>query len=93
MLQVRLKATSRSARARLTGVEGSSATDNFGQVWQLLTIASDSGLNVTFRVIRPAEPASTLPVLMILGGHRTGSDAVDLFGNVGNRAVVALGYP
>jgi len=80
-------------KGQVTGVAGSSATDNFGQVSQLLTIVSNSGLNVTFRVIRPAEPASTLPVLMVLGGHRTGSDAVDLFGNVGNRAVVALDYP
>ncbi len=34
-----------------------------------------------------------LPVLLVLGGHRTGSDAVELFGNVGRRAVVALDYP
>lgn len=32
-------------------------------------------------------------MLLILGGHRTGSDAVELFGNVGRRAVVALDYP
>jgi dienelactone hydrolase len=48
---------------------------------------------VLFRVIRPSEPARKLPVLMVLGGHRTGSDAVDLFGHVGDRAVVALDYP
>jgi dienelactone hydrolase len=32
-------------------------------------------------------------VLLVLGGHRTGSDAVELFGNVGERAVVAVDYP
>ena len=32
-------------------------------------------------------------MLVVLGGHRTGSDAVDLFGEVGERAVVALDYP
>lgn len=59
----------------------------------VMTIQSDSGLTARARVIRPAIVSSALPVLIVLGGHRTGSDAVDLFGNVGQRAVVAMDYP
>jgi len=63
-----------------------------GQLSAFVTLRSDTGLSISFRVIRyrSDEP---LPVLLVLGGHRTGSDAVDLFGNVGQRAVVALDYP
>jgi dienelactone hydrolase len=58
-----------------------------------VSIASDSGLAVDVRVIRDATAEEPLPVLVVLGGHRTGSSAVELFGDVGNRAVVALDYP
>lgn len=64
-----------------------------GQLARLLEIRSDTGLQVRARVIRPASADDRLPVLIVLGGHRTGSDAVDLFGNVGAKAVVALDYP
>ena len=63
-----------------------------GQLSAFVTLRSYTGLSVSFRVIRyPTE--TPLPVLLVLGGHRTGSDAVELFGNVGQRAVVALDYP
>ncbi len=62
------------------------------QVSELVNLRSDSGLRVTLRAIRRATD-ERLPVLIVLGGHRTGSDAVDLFGKVGERAVVALDYP
>ena len=58
-----------------------------------VSIASDSGLAVDVRVIRDATAEEPLPVLVVLGGHRTGSAAVELFGDVGDRAVVALDYP
>ncbi len=58
-----------------------------------VNIASDSGLEVTVRVLRPTQHDNKLPVLMLLGGHRTGSDAVALFDEVGERAIVALDYP
>jgi dienelactone hydrolase len=68
-----------------------SVTDD-GQSSAFVTLHSDSGLSISFRVIRyPTD--DPLPVLLVLGGHRTGSDAVELFGNVGKRAVVALDYP
>ena len=64
-----------------------------GQVSTFMRLRSDSGLLFSLRTIRQANPERPLPVLIVLGGHRTGSDAVDLFGHVGERAVVALDYP
>ncbi len=63
-----------------------------GQLSAFVMLTSNTGLSFSFRVIR--QPSNDpIPVLLILGGHRTGSDAVELFGNVGKRAVVALDYP
>lgn len=56
-------------------------------------LRSDTGLEVGLRALRPAQSAGPLPVMIILGGHRTGRDAVELIGDVGDRAVVALDYP
>jgi dienelactone hydrolase len=56
-------------------------------------LRSDTGLEVGLRALRPAEPAGPLPVMIILGGHRTGRDAVELIGDVRGRAVLALDYP
>jgi len=64
-----------------------------GQLSTLLRVTSTSGLQVYIRVIRPADVTGPLPVLLVLGGHRTGSEAADLFGEVGKRAIVAFDYP
>jgi len=80
-------------QGRLASVSVAETSRSPGQVSQFLTLASDTGLSVSLRVIRRERAATTLPVLIILGGHRTGSDAVDLFGDVGEQAVVALDYP
>jgi dienelactone hydrolase len=64
-----------------------------GQAGASVRLTSDSGLEVFLRVIRDADDGEPLPVLVVLGGHRTGSAAVELFGNVGERAVIALDYP
>ena len=64
-----------------------------GQAAASVRLESDSGLEVVLRVVRNADAGDPLPVLLVLGGHRTGSAAVELFGDVGTRAVVALDYP
>lgn len=64
-----------------------------GQAASSVQLTSDSGLSVSLRVIRDTEARGPLPVMLVLGGHRTGSAAVELFGDVGERAVVALDYP
>ena len=43
--------------------------------------------------VRDDAAGSRLPVLLVLGGHRTGRDSVDLFGEVADVAVVGIEYP
>lgn len=64
-----------------------------GFISQGVHITSDSGLRVDARVLRPAAQDRPLPVLMLLGGHRTGRDAVALVGHPGDTVMVALDYP
>ncbi|MGB5258813.1 MAG: prolyl oligopeptidase family serine peptidase [Woeseiaceae bacterium] len=66
---------------------------DFGQSSESVRLVSDSGLRVDFRVIRKANRDAPTPVLLVLGGHRTGRDAVDLFGDAGERAIVGIDYP
>lgn len=68
-------------------------TTPYGQMTERLQLASNSGLRVVARLIRDEHVDGRLPVLIVLGGHRTGSDAVDLFGDVGRRAVIGVDYP
>lgn len=56
-------------------------------------LVSDTGLEVSFRVLRPAAQSTPRPVLIVLGGHRTGSEAVTLFEEIGGLTFVALDYP
>lgn len=56
-------------------------------------LVSDSDLQVSFRVIREMNTGEPLPVYLVLGGHRTGSDAVDLFGEVSGHVIVGVDYP
>lgn len=65
----------------------------YGQRSESVRLVSDSGLQVDFRVVRDAHTNTPQPVLLILGGHRTGRDAVDLFGDVGHRVVIGVDYP
>lgn len=58
-----------------------------------IRLQSASGLEVIIRTLKPVNPGGVLPVLVLLGGHRTGSDAVALFEDTGPRAIVALDYP
>jgi hypothetical protein len=64
-----------------------------GFISQGVRISSDSGLRVNARVLRPAAQDGPLPVLVLLGGHRTGRDAVALVGHPGDTVMIALDYP
>ena len=77
----------------LAAVTADRGSTPHGQLTERLTLTSSSGLVVVARLIRDETFEGRLPVLVVLGGHRTGSDAVDLFGNVGRRAVVGVDYP
>ena len=57
-------------------------------------LVSSSGLEVDMRVSRPAyDGERKLPVLLVLGGYRTGKDAVDLVGEPKHIAYAAIDYP
>ena len=64
-----------------------------GFISQGVRLKSDAGLAVYLRVLRPAEITEPLPLVVVLGGHRTGRDAVGLLGAPGPLVVAALDYP
>jgi len=64
-----------------------------GFVSQAVSLRATNGLAVNLRVLRPAATPGKLPLIIVLGGHRTGRDAVDLLGAPGSFAVAALDYP
>jgi len=63
------------------------------QLSEAVRLLSTSGLQVSFRVIRNVQTDTPKPLLIVLGGHRTGDDSVDLFGDVNDYAVVGIKYP
>lgn len=74
-------------------VDTEDAYNDQGQLAESVRLVSRSGLEVSFRILRAADADEPLPVLMILGGHRTGSRVVELFSNVETRSVVGVEYP
>jgi len=76
-----------------TATAGTWQTEAGGFISQAVTVRADTGLEVNFRVLRPGEFDELLPLVIILGGHRTGRDAVDLIGAPGPMIVAALDYP
>lgn len=80
-------------QGRIESVLSEPAITAAGQRSESVQLNSSSGLQVSFRVIRGTAAGVPVPVLLVLGGHRTGSDAVDLFGEVGQLAVIGVDYP
>lgn len=80
-------------QGRLTSIESQQSDISAAQISETVRLTSDSGLKVSFRVIREAAVEAPIPVMVILGGHRTGSDAVDLFGDVHGHAILGVDYP
>lgn len=68
-------------------------TEAGGFVSQAVRVRGDNGLAVDLRVLRPGGDAVRRPLVVLLGGHRTGRDAVDLLGAPGPFVVAALDYP
>ncbi len=65
-----------------------------GYLDETLTLTADTGLSVDLRVRRPAAAGERrLPVLLLLGGHRTGKDAVELAGAPDGLVYAAIDYP
>ena len=65
-----------------------------GEIHETLELESSTGLVVEMRVLRPADEADRkYPLLLMVGGHRTGKDAVDLVGVPQRIAYAAIDYP
>ena len=65
-----------------------------GRSGETLRLLSTTGLEIDMRVLRPAgEITGKLPVLILVGGHTTGKDAVDLVGAPDGMAFAAIDYP
>ncbi len=81
-------------RGRVTTAESEPLRPEAGGfVSQAVRVRADTGLAVNLRVLRPASATNRLPLVVVLGGHRTGRDAVDLIGAPGPMVVAALDYP
>lgn len=64
-----------------------------GFVSQSVRVASSTGLAVDLRVLRRAAVGEPQALVLLLGGHRTGRDAIEVVKNPGNVVVAALDYP
>lgn len=81
-------------RATLSGIEPQPVqAEAGGFVSQAVRVRGDNGLVVDLRVLRPTDDTVRRPLVVVLGGHRTGRDAVDLLGAPGPVVVAALDYP
>jgi dienelactone hydrolase len=81
-------------RGALAQAEVGEAISQPGEfIGQAVALTSSTGLAVNLRVLRPEGNSEKLPLVIVLGGHRTGRDAVDVLGHPGRMAVAALGYP
>jgi hypothetical protein len=56
-------------------------------------LRSTSGLEVDLAIKRPLGTRPDAPVIVVLGGHRTGSEAVDLIPDTRGMVIAALSYP
>lgn len=71
-----------------------SATDDPSGTFETARIESTTGLAVNLRTLRPAaSDGERHPLLLIIGGHRTGKDAVALVGAANGLAYAAIDYP
>lgn len=66
----------------------------FGASFQDIDLRSTSGLHVEMRVLLPEEVTTDkVPLVLLLGGHETGKNAVDLVKNPCGVAFAAINYP
>jgi len=81
-------------RGTLTEIEQQSERTDGGHRVRDLRLVSTSGLVVELAVKGPSDPGPVLrPLIVLLGGHRTGRRAVDLIPDTRGVWVAALDYP
>jgi dienelactone hydrolase len=84
-------------RSRLVAWQASPVDTIDGHLVQTVHLSAASGLEVDLTVKRPPAGAAGQPergpLVVLLGGHRTGKDAVRLIPDTHGTVVVALAYP
>ncbi len=64
-----------------------------GYLRRTVQLRSEDGIPLRLRVVSPHRRSGRLPAVLILGGHRSGADAVDLIPEPGELFVAALDDP
>lgn len=81
-------------RSALVGVDAQPPIDDGEYLLQVVRVTAASGLAVDLTVRHgPHAEGERLPLVLILGGHRTGRDAVRLLGHTKGAVVAAMSYP
>lgn len=81
-------------RSTLARVETQPAIDDGEYRLQVVRVTAASGLAVDLTVRHgPHAEGERLPLVLVLGGHRTGRDAVRLLGHTKGAVVAAMSYP
>lgn len=83
--------TQRGELASATVTESDLALAGFRSA--VVRVRATTDLEVGFRVLRPENATGPLPLVVLIGGHRTGSRALEMIGNPGPIVVAALDYP
>ena len=83
-------------RSRIVRAEEGRVEAASGHLVQDVRLTAESGLVVDLTIKVPGETAASgarRPLLLLLGGHRTGRDAVDLVGDTRGTVIAAISYP
>jgi len=81
-------------RSRLASIEAGAPVTEGRYLLQPVRLHASSGLAVDITVKRAiADSGRRLPVVLVLGGHRTGRDAVRLVGPTAGTMVAGMSYP
>jgi dienelactone hydrolase len=80
-------------RSALASAVAGPASDDRGYEIQVVKITATSGLAVEMTIRRWPADTGRLPLVVVLGGHHTGRDAVRLLGDSRGTVVAALSYP
>jgi dienelactone hydrolase len=83
----------RARRSTLATIREGAVTSDRGYELQQVRLTAASGLALDLTVRRAPDDTGRLPVVVILGGHHTGREAVRMLGDSRGTLVAALSYP
>ena len=80
-------------KGQLVKVQQTAQWQDQGSIYTELTLTASSGLRVELTTRIPATLSSPRPLVLLLGGRRTGRDAVKLITDTRGVALAAISYP